>query len=138
MLSQLTIRLYDLSLGLTQPRFRICVEEPGLGLPTETTAAEYRSISPKGQYAWARSKKYTFFVDNKLGKVTIVRKEMPYLLGVDGRFGDANFHATVMEVRDYKTMQAWSWRPLGHNRTLTPISLYNAFSNNGLWFKGIK
>ncbi len=105
------------------------------GLKAEDALTDYRSLTPNAKYAWASNRHNKFYVDveNKLAKRAT--REMPYIIGVDGRFGDANKHAMVMEVRDYKTHQAWSWRPLGHNRTLELKTLYNGLANNGLWFK---
>ncbi len=113
----------------------------GEDLSDRDAAAEYgyTSITPDGKYVWGSNLYgYKFYVDVKENKVKSTSFGMPFIAGVNGRFGDENRHAMVMEVRDYKTHQAWSWRPLGHNRTLEFKSLYNAFANNGLWFKESK
>ena len=115
-------------------------------LPTNETRAEFRALSPTGKFGWAR----TFFAPSIQGKNSywVSRDERTveknpsmgsrYLLGLDARYGTENKHATVMQVRDYKEHKAWDWRPLGHNRTLEYMSLYNSFANNGLWFKESK
>ncbi len=113
----------------------------GEGLSDRDAAAEYgyTSITPDAKYAWGSNLyRYKFYVDVQHNQVKDTKFSMPFIAGVNGRFGDENKHAMVMEVRDYQTHQAWSWRPLGHNRTLEFKSLYNAFANNGLWFKEAK
>ena len=97
-----------------------------------------RSISPTGKYAWAASRKYHFKAD--MEKETAQRMKssmMPYILGLNGRFGGSK-HMTTFTVRDYEKDKAWEWRPLGMNRTIKYNSLYNVFANNGLWFKEAK
>lgn len=106
------------------------------GLTFEEANSEFRSLSPEGNYAWAASKKHRFFVDIEKGVVEVNQNYMPYILGVEGRFATGVRHAMVMDVRDNETKQAWKWRPLGMNRSLEQSSLYNAFANDGLWFKG--
>ncbi|MFW7526413.1 TolB family protein [Vibrio ostreicida] len=105
------------------------------GLDFSEASSLDRSISPTGKYAWAASRKYHFKVD--MEKETAQRMKssmMPYILGLNGRFGGSK-HMTTFTVRDYEKDKAWEWRPLGMNRTIEHNSLYNAFANNGLWFK---
>ncbi|MGR5094561.1 hypothetical protein ACPV5O_05190 [Vibrio maritimus] len=97
--------------------------------------AEYRSIDPMGKVAWAESSKHTFFVDVTTDTVEIREQYMPYIVGLHGRYTTGVRHAMVMDVRDTEKLVAWKWRPLSGRRTLEQSSLYNAFSNEGLWFK---
>lgn len=97
-----------------------------------------RSISPTGKYAWAINRKHLFKVDMEKETVQMIKSGMmPYILGLNGRFGGSK-HMTTFTVRDYEKDKAWRWRPLGMNRTIKYNSLYNAFANNGLWFREAK
>lgn len=108
------------------------------GLDVEDASSLNRSISPTGKYAWGLSKKYVFKADIEKGTAQIMKSTMmPYILGLNGRFGGSK-HMTTFTVKDYQTGKAWQWRPLGMNRTIEHNSLYNAFANNGLWFKEAK
>ncbi|SDH60368.1 hypothetical protein SAMN04488136_12132 [Vibrio xiamenensis] len=107
----------------------------------EENVAEFRSLSPDLTVSWVETRwaqkiqGRNHFLLNLEDRTVSKSIGSRYILGKSGRFVDANKHAMVMEVRDYKTHKAWSWRPLGHNRTLELKTLYNGLANNGLWFK---
>ncbi|WP_341660820.1 hypothetical protein [Vibrio sp.] len=108
------------------------------GLDVEDAISLDRSISPTGKYAWAINRTHLFKVDMEKETVQMIKSGMmPYILGLNGRFGGSK-HMTTFTVKDYQTGKAWQWRPLGMNRTIKYNSLYNAFANNGLWFKEAK
>ncbi len=98
-----------------------------------------RSISPLGNYAWAKNHSFSFHVDSRKNTVTRTDSNktsgFPYIVGLDAKYLSTSKNAMVMEVRELATKKAWSWRPLGHNRTLENISLYNALANDGKWFR---
>ncbi|MYM61367.1 hypothetical protein GTG28_19305 [Vibrio sp. OCN044] len=107
-------------------------------LDVEDAISVDRSISPTGKYAWAINRTHLFKVDMEKETVQMIKSGMmPYILGLNGRFGGSK-HMTTFAVRDYQTDKEWEWRPLGMNRTIKYNSLYNAFANNGLWFKEAK
>ncbi|NRF25158.1 hypothetical protein HRJ45_09535 [Vibrio coralliilyticus] len=112
------------------------------GMKTEEAVTTDRAISPQGKYSWAKNRFHTFYIDSSK---EIVKKNdanntsgFPYIVGLDAKYISTSKNAMVMEVRELATKKAWSWRPLGHNRTLENISLYNAFANEGNWFKESK
>ncbi|MGF1696310.1 hypothetical protein L4C54_11620 [Vibrio lamellibrachiae] len=111
----------------------------GEHLKIDRARAEHKAISPEGDFAWGTNiYGKLFYVDIENNEVKPAPYSMPYLIGQNSRFGNENRHATVMSVRDYENKLAWDWRPLGHNRTLDPITLYNADANDGLWFKEVE
>lgn len=109
------------------------------GMETEKAVTTDRSLSPLGRYGWAQNRYHRFFVDTNEGiaKETSVAQfaGFPYVVGLNANYVAINKHATVLDIVQPSTKKAWTWRPLGHNRTLEYISLYNAFANNGDWFK---
>jgi hypothetical protein len=109
------------------------------GYSIKDAEARERSISPKGKYAWTQNQYNRFYIDieNKLASKadTIKIGGFPYVVGLNANYVAINKHATVLDFVDVKSKKSWTWRPLGHNRTLEPISLYNAFANGGNWFK---
>nr|AKN37128.1 Tricorn protease N-terminal domain-containing protein [Vibrio genomosp. F6]AKN39631.1 Tricorn protease N-terminal domain-containing protein [Vibrio tasmaniensis] len=108
------------------------------GLDFSEASSLDRSISPTGKYAWALSRKHAFYVDMEKEEATMPWVTMmPSILGLNGRFGGSK-HMTTFTVRDFVEDREWQWRPLGMNRTIEHNSLYNAFANNGLWFKEAK
>ncbi|MCC2521209.1 TolB-like translocation protein [Vibrio coralliilyticus] len=112
------------------------------GYSVKESRAEDRSISPNGKYAWAQNQYNRFYIDieNKLASKaeTAMIGGFPYVVGLNANYVAINKHATVLDFVDVKSKKAWTWRPLGHNRTLEYISLYNAFANDGNWFKESK
>ncbi|NOH61218.1 hypothetical protein [Vibrio sp. RE88] len=112
------------------------------GYSVKESRAVDRSVSPLGKYAWAKNRFNSFYVN--MNDMSASKNDgnktsgFPYIVGLDAKYISTSKNAMVMEVRELATKKAWSWRPLGHNRTLESISLYNAFANNGGWFKESK
>ena len=112
------------------------------GYSIKESRAENRSISPMGDHVWVKNRLNSFYVNVKnktSGKSdSNWTSGFPYIVGLHADYISISQNAMVMEVRELATKKAWSWRPLGHNRSLESISLYNAFVNNGDWFKESK
>ncbi|NRF12836.1 hypothetical protein [Vibrio coralliilyticus] len=109
------------------------------GYSTKEYTPEHRSISPLGEHVWVKNRLNSFYInvkDKTSGKNdSNWTSGFPYIVGLHAKYISTSKNAMVMEVRELATKKAWSWRPLGHNRTLESVSLYNAFANNGGWFK---
>jgi hypothetical protein len=109
------------------------------GLDFREAVTTDRSMSPSGRYSWAQNQYHRFFVDtenNFVGSADTSRfAGFPYVVGLNANFVAINKHATVLDIVQPSAKKAWTWRPLGHNRTLEYISLYNAFANDGKWFR---
>ncbi|WP_227495745.1 hypothetical protein [Vibrio coralliilyticus] len=109
------------------------------GYSIKESRAEHRSISPMGDHVWVKNRLNSFYVNVKnktSGKSdSNWTSGFPYIVGLHADYISISQNAMVMEVRELATKKAWSWRPLGHTRTLENLSLYNAFANDGKWFR---
>ncbi|EEX32062.1 MULTISPECIES: hypothetical protein [Vibrio] len=105
-----------------------------------------RSISPKGRYVWAETRKQRYLIDveNKtFQSEEIIPREMGKLRYFEILGKEANYiregaaRALMSKLSQDKELITYQkWKQIGTGHSATGSSLYNAFANNGNFVKG--